>query len=156
MLNLCTLTTTRFTHTQTLLDLGIREDYYALMKSMGFGNLPMMESHLCIRYAKEFLPTVHLHFVDPLRTNVDKGSISLIIEGKLHTMSLFQLCDIFWFSHHNGTEMFVKSPASKFWKLIAYGSYISRDAKQSLKRNIVVHVTAKFISNTFVPRLSLL
>lgn len=42
MLSRCTLIPTRMAHKQTLLDLGLREDYYALMNSMVMGNLPRM------------------------------------------------------------------------------------------------------------------
>ncbi|KAH0862243.1 hypothetical protein HID58_079454, partial [Brassica napus] len=110
----------RFAHRDTTDALGITEDIEALFEKIGLG---------------QFLASARLYHPDEDNPVADKAMFSFIVNRQFHSMTIFQLCDVFGFGKGRQSCVPDFPEHNDFWKFIALGNFISRGAKQARIRS---------------------
>ncbi|KAH0857012.1 hypothetical protein HID58_045895 [Brassica napus] len=85
----------RFAHRDTTDALGITEDIEALFEKIGLGNIFDLHCDCYADLTRQFLASARLYHPDEDNPVADKAMFSFIVNRQFHSMTIFQLCDVF-------------------------------------------------------------
>ncbi|KAH0863670.1 hypothetical protein HID58_080881 [Brassica napus] len=121
----------RFAHIDTTDALGITEDIESLFEKIGLGNIFDLHCDYYADLTRQFLASARLYHPDEDNPVADKAMFSFIVNRQFHSMTIFQLCDVFGFGKGRQSCVPDFPEHNDFWKFIASGNFISREAKQA-------------------------
>ncbi|KAH0895900.1 hypothetical protein HID58_045468 [Brassica napus] len=87
----------RFAHRDTTDALGITEDIEALFEKIGLGYIFDLHCDCYADLTRQFLASARLYHPDEDNPVADKAMFSFIVNRQFHSMTIFQLCDVFGF-----------------------------------------------------------
>ncbi|KAH0853113.1 hypothetical protein HID58_085264 [Brassica napus] len=85
----------RFAHRDTTDALGITEDIEALFEKIGLGYIFDLHCDCYADLTRQLLASARLYHPDEDNPVADKAMFSFIVNRRFHSMTIFQLCDIF-------------------------------------------------------------
>ncbi|KAH0853679.1 hypothetical protein HID58_092975 [Brassica napus] len=125
----------RFAHRDTTDALGITEDIEALFEKIGLGYIFDLHCDCYADLTRQFLASARLYHPDEDNPVADKAMFSFIVNRQFHSMTIFQLCDVFGFGKGRQSCVPDFPEHNDFWTFIASGNFISREAKQARIRS---------------------
>ncbi|KAH0896778.1 hypothetical protein HID58_046346 [Brassica napus] len=125
----------RFAHRDTTDALGITEDIEALFEKIGMGYIFDLHCDCYADLTRQFLASARLYHPDEDNPVADKAMFSFIVNRQFHSMTIFQLCDVFGFGKGRQSCVPDFPEHNDFWTFIASGNFISREAKQARIRS---------------------
>ncbi|KAL0812281.1 hypothetical protein Bca101_068724 [Brassica carinata] len=137
----------RFAHRDTTDALGITEDIEALFEKIGLGYIFDLHCDCYTDLTRQFLASARLYHPDEDNPVADKAMFSFIVNMHFHSMTIFQLCDVFGFGKGRQSCVPDFPEHNDFWKFIASGNFISRGAKQTRIRSPVLRYAVRVISS---------
>ena len=137
----------RFAHRDTTDALGITEDIESLFEKIGLGNIFDLHCDCYADLTRQFLASARLYHPDEDNPVADKAMFSFIVNRQFHSMTIFQLCDVFGFGKGRQSCVPDFPEHNDFWTFIASGNFISREAKQARIRSPVLRYAVRVISS---------
>lgn len=137
----------RFAHRDTTDALGITEDIGSLFAKIGLGYIFDLHCDCYADLTRQFLASARLYHPDEDNPVADKAMFSFIVNRQFHSMTIFQLCDVFGFGKGRQSCVPDFPEHNDFWTFIASGNFISREAKQARIRSPVLRYAVRVISS---------
>ncbi|KAF2585139.1 hypothetical protein F2Q70_00037101 [Brassica cretica] len=92
--------------------------------------------------------SVELHYKSEVNKVASEGKLTFLCRGLLYEMSIHELCTLFGFETRHEACSLPKFPcAYLLWGNIVDSSYVSREAKLAMLRNLVLRVVAKYLGH---------
>ncbi|KAF2571409.1 hypothetical protein F2Q70_00002507 [Brassica cretica] len=140
---------TRFTHAETLTDLGLESDVFETLDVMGLAPLCYQAQVLYPDLVRQVLATAQITYQNPTAPTYENCSFFFMANGKSCSISLHDLNELLEIADTSREVSVEKkfAPANAFWDLIATGKFTSRKAYQSQIQNPTLRIIAKIVSN---------